>query len=257
LACEGVRHALKTLFTLFAQEGERVAIPADVYPVYGRLAHDAGMASVAFPMFPHFDLRAILAGADAAGARHVLLPCPLKLHGRAWSEEEISIAEGWLARNSTHRLILDAVYGFGAPMDAISRRLTQTDQVIYLDSLSKGYLHAGVFGAAVVPERDVARFTTAFRALAPDLEKLATASELILRTSQALPARVVQTLAAKRAHLLTQLAHLPFPLQLVTHGYLVPINAPAEELRARHSILTIPASVFGSANPNWSLASCL
>jgi aspartate/methionine/tyrosine aminotransferase len=256
LACEGVRQALKTLFTVFAQEAERVAIPQDVYPVYARLADEAGLVPVAFPTFPDFDPRAIFDTASAAGANQVLLPCPLKLHGRAWSDEEVCIAQEWLLESPAHRLILDAVYDFGAPLDAVSRHLSETDQVIYLDSLSKGYLHAEVFGAAVVPEQDVARFTSAFRALSPNGEKLAGA-EVLLRDAADVPSRVAQALNTRRAAMLTVLARESLTVRPVASGYLVPVHLSAEQLLLRHSILAIPASVFGCADPTWSLASCL
>ncbi len=46
----------------------------------------------------------------------------------------------WLNEVPQRRLILDGVYSFGLPTDVFTQHLLETDQVIYLDSLSKGWL---------------------------------------------------------------------------------------------------------------------
>ena len=141
LACDGVRHALQLVFSALAQNNIRVAIPSDVYPVYWQIARQAGLLTCSFDSFPTFDPEQIFSIADASAANVVLLPQPLKLHGRAWTDAEAGAAEDWLRRRSTRRLILDGVYGLGLPLDAVTERLIETDQVLFLDSLSKGWLH--------------------------------------------------------------------------------------------------------------------
>jgi DNA-binding transcriptional MocR family regulator len=256
LASEGVRHSLQTIFTLLAQEGATVALPRDVYPVYWQLAARSQLSTFGFDTFPTVDLAHILECADKAGAQYLLLPQPLKLHGRAFMPQEADLVHAWLAGAPQRRLILDAVYAFGAPVDPLTQRLLHTDQVIFLDSLSKGYLHAQVFGIALVPERDVQRYTGAFRALTTTPVKLATAYRLLEQFSD-LPTQVTSELAARRAALLKLALQTNHRVIAPDQGYLVAIECAAEELLAEHALLTLPASVFGSRCADWSLASAL
>src|SRR5262249_49700741 len=149
--------------------------PCDVYPVYEQIARRAGVATLQFPTFPDLDLERVW----ASGARHVVLPCPLKLHGRAWTAAELAAATRWLTGHAGRRLVLDGVYSFGQPLAPGVLALVKTDQVIYLDSMSKGWLHEQVFGTAVVPARDLARLAPVFRAAPPSQVKLAAAASLL------------------------------------------------------------------------------
>ncbi len=128
-------------------------MPIDVYPVYWQIASRARLSAVGFTTFPQFELSRILDAAQEAGAHHVLLPYPLKLHGRAWTNEEVATAKAWLCAGKQRRLILDSVYSFGARLDSITKRLIESDQVVFLDSLSKAWLHEQIFGVAVIPNR--------------------------------------------------------------------------------------------------------
>ena len=148
--CEGVRHALALIFGGFARRGEPIALPRDVYPVYWRIAAGAGVAAIGFDTFPE------LAHPFSTAARHVVLPCPLKLHGRAWTASGSKLRRAGSRAIRRDDSILDGVYSFGEPIARGVLELIASDQVLYLDSLSKGWLHEQVFGAAVVPARDLA-----------------------------------------------------------------------------------------------------
>ena len=151
LVSRGVRHSLAIFFAYLARESATIALPSDVYPVYRALADAAGAHTVRVRTFPELELDRVL----GMEADHVLLPYPLKLHGRAWTSAEIARATAWLAERRERRLWLDGVYSFGLPLDGSLTGLLATDQVVYLDSLSKGWLHEQVFGVAVVPEQDL------------------------------------------------------------------------------------------------------
>jgi histidinol-phosphate/aromatic aminotransferase/cobyric acid decarboxylase-like protein len=125
------------IFGLLAQGGATVAMPIDVYPVYWQIASRERLSAVGFTTFPQFDLSRILDAAQEAGVHHVLLPYPLKLQGRAWTNEEVATAKAWLSAGKQRRLILDSVYSFGAQLDSITTQLIESDQVVFLDSLSK------------------------------------------------------------------------------------------------------------------------
>jgi len=243
LVCEGVRHALALIFGELARRGEAVAVPSDVYPVYGRLAEHAHVATRPIETFPELSF--------ATTARYVLLPCPLKLHGRTWTDAELAAATAWLDADRTRRLILDGVYSFDAMLAPAVRALIETDQVLYLDSLSKSWLHEKVFGTAVVPARDFAAWAPIFRAAAPAQASLFLARALLERSVP-----VAAELDARRARTLAILAERGITTAAVTRGYFIPIELAADVALAHHRVLVIPFAVFGGTGA-WSFASAL
>ena len=138
-----------------------------------------------------------------------------------------------LAEDGERRLVLDGVYAFGRPLDATMRQLIATDQVFYLDSLSKGWLHELVFGMALVPERDRESLQDVFRTLQPSQRQLFVARELMTRFHD-FPARLANELAQRRALLAQRLAEAGVTSRPVAQGYLVVIEAEARALLAKH-----------------------
>jgi aspartate/methionine/tyrosine aminotransferase len=243
LVCEGVRHALALIFGELARRGERVAVPSDVYPVYGQLAKTAQLAVEPFETFPALTFE--------TAARYLLVPCPLKLHGRAWSAAEIAGAHAWLAADRTRRLILDGVYSFDMKLSPAVRVLIETDQVLYLDSLAKSWLHEKVFGTAVVPAQDLAAWAPIFRAAAPAQASLFVARALLERE-----VAVTAELERRRAKTLAILAERGITASAPPCGYFIPIELAAEVALASHRVLVIPFAVFGGTGA-WSFASAL
>ncbi len=245
LACNGVRAALALIFADLASRGERVALPRDVYPVYGELAAGAGVATIPFETFPDpsFDI----------DAHHVVLPCPWKLHARAWTDAEFAAASRWLAADPQRRLVLDGVYSLGEPIAASVLSLIETGQVLYLDSMSKGWLLPQLFGAALVPAEDLARLAPSFRACSPSPRELFVARACL---PTATPAHVIAELDRRRAALLAHLAARELPAIAAARGYLVPVACSAEVALSR-DVVTIPSSVFGSTRGDWTIASAL
>jgi DNA-binding transcriptional MocR family regulator len=243
LVCEGVRHALALIFGELARRDARVAVPSDVYPVYRQLAERAQLAVVPVDTFPLLTFETT--------ARYLLLPCPLKLHGRAWSAAEVAAAHVWLAADRTRRLILDGVYSFDAVLAPEVRALIETDQVLYLDSLAKSWLHEKVFGTAIVPAQDFAMWAPIFRASAPAQASLFVARALLERTVP-----VAAELAVRRARTLAILADHAIEAVAPESGYFIPIELPADVALARHRVLVIPFAVFGGTDA-WSFASAL
>jgi histidinol-phosphate/aromatic aminotransferase/cobyric acid decarboxylase-like protein len=256
LICEGVRHGLEQILKLMALGGLRVALPLDVYPVYGRIAEQAAVDAVGVSTFPDFNLSRILGNVATSGASYVLLPYPLKLHGRSWAADETAAAIAWLGERSERRLMLDGVYAFGEPVDAQLRQLLATDQVIYLDSLSKGWLHEKVLGVAAVPERDIDIYSEAFRNLCLSQPKLFVARGL-LGKHDLFPAELTKEIQHRREALSKILAKLDVRTLPATRGYLLAIQKSASRLLAEHDLLTIPASAFGCRLHDWSIASAL
>lgn len=243
LVCEGVRHALALIFSELAHRGETVAVPSDVYPVYGQLAERAQLVTVPIETFPALTF--------STTARYLVLPCPLKLHGREWTDDELATATAWLAADRTRRLILDAVYNFDATLVPAVRALIDTEQVLYLDSMSKSWLHEKVFGTAVVPAQDFAVWAPVFRAAAPAQASLFVAAALLER---AVP--IAHELEVRRARTLSILADHGITAVAPARGYFIPIELDAEVVLARHGVLVIPFAVFGGSR-GWSFASAL
>ncbi len=256
LVSEGVRHALTTVLRVLGANRCSVALPSDVYPVYWQIAAETGVTAVPFDTFPSFEVESTLSSVAASGASVVLLPAPLKLHGRRWSAAEVATARRWLAERPHRRLILDGVYSFGCDLDDPTRSLLDTGRVLYLDSLSKGWLHEKVFGAAIVPEDDLGLYRDAFRSQSPRQEQLALASHL-LRAHAALPAQLAGALAGARATLRERLVDAGLAAGPLENGYLATVDRSAEEVLERFGLLTIPASVFGCRESGRCLASAL
>ncbi len=241
LASEGVRHSLRVLFKVLARIGARVAMPTDVYPVYSKIATEAELSTVGFATFPAFDIDRILNVAEAGGAHHVLLPQPLKLHGRVWTDDETATAEGWLRADVRRRLLVDGVYGLGRPLDSVSKRLIETEQVVFLDSLSKGWLHEQVFGVTVIPKLDIGLYASQFRDLSPAPAKLDVANDLLRRFPD-VPRQIERELDARRQRLLGHVSSTGHQSLPAESGYLIAVECSCEQLLNQHAILAIPAS---------------
>ena len=251
-----MRHALRLLLRILTEAGSRVAIPRDVYPVYWEIAAEAGALPLSIDTFPELDLAATLHGCAVAGVSLVLLPCPLKLQGRRWTAGDAATAAAWLHEDPRRRLILDGVYSLGGRLDDATQALIENDQVFYLDSLSKGWLHENVFGAAVVPERDISVYANAFRQLEIQQEHLHVANELLTRFS-GFPEQLAHAIAVRRVTLHGQLRAAGIPFRSVSHGYLTVIEDSAERVLEKHDVLAIPVSVFGSPVLERCIASAL
>ena len=256
LICEGVRHGLSIILGVLAQKGQRVAIPQDVYPVYWTIASLAGIKTLSVKVFPDFDLQSILDQAALADVSVTLLPSPLKLQGRFWTDREFSLATSWLRERPHRRLILDGVYSFGSPMDSRTTRLLETEQVIYLNSLSKGWLHEQLSGVAIVPESDFDVYADAFRKLTVQHEKLFCARELLLNFCH-VPTTLMKAIEEKRGALLSLIKQTGLKTYPTERGYFVPVEAGASGLLNEHNILAIPVAAFGSRLPHWSVTSAL
>jgi aspartate/methionine/tyrosine aminotransferase len=256
LVCQGVRHGLGVIFAKLAQAGQRVALPLDVYPVYWSIASEAGVDSVGVETFPNFDLPAILDVCVRSRTSFLMLPNPLKLHGRKWTEEEVAQAVAWLGEDSGRRLILDGVYSFGLTIDGLTNRLIETDQVIFLDSLSKGWLHELTMGVATVPDSDFRAYANSFQSLRLPQEQFFRARAMLGRFRD-FPNQLANEIDERRDALMKLLRQTGAPTLPTTQGYLIGIEGAASDLLEKCRLLTIPATVFGTKLRGWAIASAL
>jgi aspartate/methionine/tyrosine aminotransferase len=256
LICEGVRHALGVIFTVLAQAERSIAIPRDVYPVYRKIASASGILAIELDTFPTLELQSIFDACHESRVLTLLLPAPLKIHGRCWTEEEAAQTRAWLTEDPQRLLILDGVYSFGLPIDAVVENLIETNQVIYLDSLSKGWLHERVLGAAFVPERLLADYADAFRNLTIPQSQLFRAKTL-LSDFVTFPLHLKKEMDARRNMLTATFDKAGLRTLPASRGYFIGIEANAQHLLQHHNLLTIPLTVFGSEATEWSVASLL
>lgn len=252
----GVRHALALLFADMAASGQRLALPTDVYPVYWQLAGAAGLATTGIATFPELDTFTLVDAAERTACTALLLPNPLKIHGRWLDPGERAVLTAWLRADPRRRLILDGVYAFGRPLDPGTLELLDSGQVLYLDSLSKGWLHAKVFGVAHVPERDFARLAPIFRAAAPTQANLHLAARL-LDHHHHFPARLVAELDDRRLRCRQRLCALGLTPLPADNGYFLAVDGLAAELAITRRIVLLPGSVFGELQRPLAIASAL
>lgn len=272
LVTQGVRASLKTLFEHAHSEGLRVALPGDVYPVYEQLAQVAGLPSSAVMRYESLtagglqELLSLRSAPDASLTPDwVLVTSPCKPAGTVIASAELDALRAWLSQDPKRRVIVDAVYEFESRIAPEIASMLPTDQLIYLHSLSKGWAAPLKAGVLLVPQQDVASLTFRVRALPVDKAGLRLAQGLLESDPQRPVelARVLnearqqlhQTLVTKglRPGLLPSLS----AARALTGQYLFLLPAPFETLQAKHGVLAMPVSVFGSARDDLAVVSSL
>lgn len=252
-AVSGVRTALEDIFGEAKRKGWTLALPEDVYPFYWEAADRAGYtrsAVISFPTLPGPDFTPLN---QASGPTVCVLTAPLSPLGRHLTTQEVAALEQWLAKDQARMLVLDSVYAYQAPLHASLRRLWESGQTIILNSLSKTHLQRGLFGLALCPAHS--KLSPQFRA--PTVEGVQAAVDAL--THHRHHARDQQTAFDAEWRRLTPLIE-SMTGQAFTppeNGYLVPVPISVERALAEHNVLLVPASVFGSALADLSIATCL
>ncbi len=248
----GVRHSLTLIFQGCAAMGAKVWIPEDNYPVFSELALAAGMVPITFPTLPE----PTWPNASSSDAEFLLVTNPLKPLGRYLNTNDLRSLTDWLGSNPHRRVIIDTVYDLGARFHSSTVSLIETKQALLLHSLTKGWLHARLFGIALVPESDADHWRPCFQNSAPPQTNLAAARHFLARY-QALPRKVAASIGEAKAILASTLPHLLGNLlKCEAPGYLFPAKASFDALLEKN-VLGIPASVFGSSRKDLTLLSSL
>jgi histidinol-phosphate/aromatic aminotransferase/cobyric acid decarboxylase-like protein len=249
----GVRDSLATIFTHCATKGCRLWLPEDCYPVYHALASDAGLATCTFctlpePVWPD--------DAPGEGDEMLVVSNPLKPRGRWLSAADVEALRRWLAASARRRIILDVVYSLGVTFHPTIGALLETDQVILLHSLTKGWLHPRLFGIALLPEQDATIWMPLFRAKTTPEESLASARQLLSEHAN-MPARVAIALEAAGQRMGLMLPDIiAKSLPVDAPGYFFPVTVSWQEL-LNQGVLGLPASTFGSKNEGITIVSSL
>jgi len=247
----GVRHSLRLLLKELSFMSGEILMPTDVYPVYHEISRSCGLAVREFETFPEFRL--------PDEGRWLLLPNPIKPAGRWMTLDEVGYVEDWLKSDPERRVLIDGVYNFQSPIHESTRALLATQQVFFLHSLSKSFLHPKVMGVCIIPEQDWEMLSPTFRSNSPDQSNLQLANSL-LREHLDISQAVDETTTHYRNRML---ANLPVELKSIVAsaqsraGYFTLIAASQEELLTNHRILSMPLTVFGSRNIRFSVLSSL
>ena len=245
LVSQGVRQSLDWLMGEWARHGLRLALPADVYPVYAQLAAKNRLLYTEYPLHPSLQASA-WAGADV-----LLLTNPVKPRGTALTPAEIEQVCQWLAQDARRRVVVDAVYDLLPALQASTQALWATGQAVVLHSLSKAWLSPLLAGVAVVPQADVAQLTPVFRAPAGDGAALAQA-EAWLQQQPGFPQAVGQAFVRARDALASRLCAAGLqPLSApgdAVPGYLLPVACSVRQ-GAQAGFIGLPTTAFGVAWP--------
>jgi histidinol-phosphate/aromatic aminotransferase/cobyric acid decarboxylase-like protein len=255
LVTQGVRQSLECLFAFWAREGKRVLLPADIYPVYLALARAADCNFKTYATWP----QATFEGLDEADV--ILAASPMKPRGDELSAEEKQLLREWLKGDRQRRLVIDAVYTFDHHLSPSTRVLINTEQVVVLHSLSKGWAEPLAAGIALVPAQDVPNLTPLFRALQVDSDRLAF-GQALLEQDRMGPELLRRHLAQLQAHLATTLASRMLPDAIPSRAtnpgqYLFVLEQDWRSLLQSHHVLAMPLSVFGADAPGVSVVSSL
>jgi len=250
----GVRDLLAATFTSVVKKGEDLWLPEDVYPVYGKLAMDAGLTARTFPTLPRPKFDFLTHSAECAT---VVLPVPLSPLGRLPDKSESDALLGWLRGSPRRLLVIDAVYTFDFEKSRSFMDLFlggNGDQCIALWSCSKSWLLPQSLGIAMTPSR-----------LAPTL------ADHVVPPSHSDLGKINSTLESQPDLWSLQQKAFTFEWQRLApiirsvdrnwepppSGYFSVLEVPFSSLLNEHGILSVPLSVFGGKHDDFSIVTCL
>lgn len=250
----GVRDLLAATFASAFRAEEELWLPNDVYPVYERLAADAGFRPRTFPTLPRPELDFLAQSSQSAA---VVLPIPVSPLGRLPNSSESDALLRWLHGSPSRLLIIDAVYtyDYAETRSFLSPFLKETgNQTIALWSCSKSWLLPKSLGIAVVPPGLKSRL--AAHVSLPDPSEVGRAYST-LQTRPHL-SQLQQRAFTQEWQRLAPTLHSASPSwQPPASGYFSLLHVPFNTLWNRYGILAVPASVFGAKRYDFSIATCL
>jgi aspartate/methionine/tyrosine aminotransferase len=250
----GVRDLLAATFVSVLKRDDDLWLPEDVYPVYGKLAVDAGLRARTFPTLPQPQLDFLTQPTKHAT---VVLPVPISPLGRLPSQAETDALLEWL-HGSPHRLlIIDAVYTFEFEK---SRSLMDLflhengDQCIALWSCSKSWLLPKSLGIAMTPRR----FTPILaNHVSPPMYSDLCRINFMLENHPDLWRQQQKAFTVEWQRLAPVISSADCNWQPPPTGYFSVMDSPFTTLLDGYGILSVPVSVFGSKRNDLSIVTCL
>ena len=230
--------------------GRRLFLPMDVYPAYWRLLGKV-CRCLSFRTLPTLDLSPL---EDGGSDDTVLLPLPLSPLGRELRDEELDALETWLGESPDRTLMLDLVYAFDGAATPGLDRLRAGGQCIEIWSISKTWLQRRLFGVAVLPPGLWGRLE-AFLA-PPDPVDLGRAVSTFERRPE-FPQGLQRAFELRWRELAGPVRAVYPAWTAPRTGYFSALPVAARDLLHNHGLAAVPASAFGSDDPDLSVITCL
>lgn len=249
----GVRSALSGLFAAAAQRGMELWLPQDVYPFY---AQEAARCAPHIPLhrfqaFPALDATPL---SHAGPSALLVITHPLSPGGRFLSPAETTTLAQWAAAGPDRWIVLDGVYLYANRLPRSFFPGFGQDRVLGLFSLSKSWLLRGVFGTIGGPTTGDDWWA---QACTLPSSQAAGHAHAALTQDPLMPIRQRQIFQAEWQRRGWHLHRYATPTAGPGAGYFKPVHIDAETALRRDNILLVPASVFGSLDRSWSVATCL
>ena len=251
IASQGVRESLKALFPIFANDNKELWLPEDIYPFYWDTAHKTGISTHSFPTLPDIDLTPLNRSSKNSV---VVITNPLSPSGRFLKKQEIEQIKNWLEGSTDRQIIIDTVYSYSSSFDAHTIELFETGQCFIAHSLSKAWIERGVFGVLLPPEIN---HNLCKSIIQQPSEKSCSLALSALTKRPDLPTRQQERFSREWKRLTPFIQKFAPQFTPPSTGYFTVVEAHHEKILEESQALAIPASVFGSTNPQLSVVSCL
>lgn len=244
---KGVRHIVADLFKAYSSKGYQVLSPNDVYPVYQKLASDAGLEIIGFNTIPSLQITAT----NRKDRQVLIITSPLSPSGRMLSATEVQSLLAWLKTDSSRRLILDTVYTFAQKWDESTLTLLKSKQVSAIHSFAKSWILPGHLGFMVGADSDLlpSKFS-------PDL-KLVSKALAVAKAAPEFPEVLQNSFKTRWDKVATIIKKIVPDWKPPANGYLAVVPESASTILLKHGIWTMPLSSFGSSQTGWSVVSAL
>lgn len=249
----GVRSALGALFERMQERGMELWLPEDVYPFYEQEAATRApqLAIRHFKTIPDVDLSEIDTASQSAA---ILITDPLSPSGRFLTKKERSKLAKWTKGGENRWALFDSVYLYDWKIPAHFVEDMHEASFVHLFSMSKSYLLRGVFGLAIGNGEGGAWWKNL------DLEPTGETCSSVLDAFTVDPfmpetqRMIFNSEWARREH---KLAKYGGNVGDRGSGYFRRVHVNFEKALKEDGLLLVPASVFGSSNMDWSIATCL
>ncbi|MCS4088569.1 hypothetical protein [Rhizobium sp. BK176] len=249
----GVRAALGGLFERMQKLGMELWLPEDVYPFYKQeaAARAPQLAIRFFKTIPEVDLAEIDTASQKAA---LLITDPLSPSGRFLTGKERAKLAEWTKAGTDRWALFDSVYLYDWRIPEHFVDDMHQARFVHLFSMSKSYLLRGVFGYAIGKDEEVAWWKDL--GLEPTIETCTSVLEAFtvdpfMPTEQR---KIFNSEWARREH---KLAKYGGNVGDGGSGYFRRVHVNFEKALKEDGLLLVPASVFGSSNMDWSIATCL
>jgi histidinol-phosphate/aromatic aminotransferase/cobyric acid decarboxylase-like protein len=249
----GVRSALGALFERMEKLNMELWLPEDVYPFYKQeaTARAPQLAIRFFKTIPEVDFNEI----DTASQRAALLITdPLSPSGRFLTRQERAKLSEWTKAGTDRWAMFDSVYLYDWRIPEHFVDDMHEARFVHLFSMSKSYLLRGVFGYAIGKDEEGAWWN------ALDLEPTAETCTSVLdalTVDMHMPEtqrNIFNSEWARREHKLSKYGG---NVGDIGSGYFRRVHVNFKKALEEDGLLLVPASVFGSSNMDWSIATCL